>query len=476
MNYIEEYYSGYDEDGRLLSRHGQVEYLTTMKYVHEVLNAIDGADNDKRILEVGAGTGRYCITLAQEGYRVDAVELTTHNLGILRSKLSQLTASDSQENFQENFRGSLTAIQGNALDLSVYEDGTFDVTLLLGPMYHLYTDADRYKALSEAVRVTKPGGYICVAYCMNESVMLQEAFIRGGIKDYLKRNMISSDFHCISQPEDLFVMMRMEDIYKLTADLPVTRLRTVATDGATNYMRPIVDAMDDETFDYYMQYHLCTCERQDLIGASNHSLDILQKNATQDLRPTDSYAKSRQQIDSHTTNTPTLSSERLTLRKFRLSDAEAMYRNYASDERVTKFLVWTPYTDIAPVREYLSGVIRDYSAKPIHYWAIEYEHEVIGSISTIDMNTRRHSCEIGYCLGYDYWNKGIMSEALSMIIKYLFEEGGMHRIAAKHDVENPASGKVMRKCNMTYEGRLCDHYCRHDGSYSDALVYSIIKA
>lgn len=259
MNHLEQYYSNYDEEGRLLSRHGQVEYLTTMKYIHEYLDN----DKTKKILEVGAGTGRYSVTLATEGYQVDAVELTDHNLSILHSKLT------GKEN--------LTAIQGNALDLSCYNDNLFDLTLVLGPMYHLYTKADQKKALAEAVRVTKPGGHIMVAYCMNDCVVLQVSFIQKQLKYHLENKMLTEDFHCLSEPADLFAMVRIEEIHALTEDLAVNRLKTVATDGHTIYMCDTVDAMDDETFEYFMKYHLCTCERQDLIGATNHSLDILQK-------------------------------------------------------------------------------------------------------------------------------------------------------------------------------------------------------
>ena len=260
MNYLEQYYSNYDEEGRLLSRHGQVEYLTTMKYIHEYLKE----DKTKRILEAGAGTGRYSIALAREGYRVDALELTEHNLNILRSKLTD----------NEN----LTALQGNILDMSIYEDNTFDVTLVLGPMYHLYTVADQKQALAEAIRVTKPDGYILAAYCMNDSVAIQEAFVRGHLDSLLEKNMLTEDFHCLSNPEDLFAMVRIEEIHALTKEFPVKRLKTIATDGATNYMRTMIDNMDDHTFDYWMKFHLSTCERQDLIGATNHSLDILQKH------------------------------------------------------------------------------------------------------------------------------------------------------------------------------------------------------
>ena len=260
MNYLEEYYNNYDEEGRLLSRHGQVEYLTTMRYIKKCLEDI--ADPD--ILEVGAGTGRYSVTLAKQGLRVTAVELIEHNLEILRSKL------DGTE--------PITAVQGNALDLSPFPDGSFDLTMVLGPMYHLYTKEEKLRALSEAVRVTKPGGHIMVAYCMNEPTVIQYVFGLNHLHEVMGLNMLTSDWHCISEPKDLFELVRTEDIAALDAEVPVKRVKLVATDGATNYKREYIDAMDDETFAKWMDYHFAICERQDLIGASHHTLDILKKD------------------------------------------------------------------------------------------------------------------------------------------------------------------------------------------------------
>ena len=259
MNYLDEYYSNYDEEGRLLSRHGQVEYLTTMKYIRESVDGI-GSPN---ILEVGAGTGRYSVTLAKEGYRVTAVELIPHNLEILKSKL------DGTE--------PIRALQGNAMDLSFLPDGAYDLTMLLGPMYHLYTREDQLQAMAEAVRVTKPGGRILMAYCMNEPTVIQYVFGLNHLHEVMDLNMLTPDWHCISEPKDLFQLMRTEDIASLNAEYPVERIKLVATDGATNYKREMIDAMDDGAFARWMDYHFAICERQDLIGASHHTLDILRK-------------------------------------------------------------------------------------------------------------------------------------------------------------------------------------------------------
>lgn len=259
MSYLEDYYNNYNEEGRLLSRHGQVEYLTTMKYIQELLSRIA----EPTVLEVGAGTGRYSVALARQGFRVTAVELVSRNLELLKAKL------DGSE--------PITALQGNALDLSFLPDEAFSLTMLLGPMYHLYTEEDKRKALSEAVRVTKPGGYIMVAYCMNEPTVLQYVFGMNHLREVMEFNLITPDWHCISDPKEVFELVRTEDIAALDAQFPLERLKLVATDGATNYKREFIDEMDDETFGKWLEYHFATCERQDLIGASHHTLDILRK-------------------------------------------------------------------------------------------------------------------------------------------------------------------------------------------------------
>lgn len=283
MNHLENYYSNYDEEGRLLSKHGQVEFRTTMKYIHEMINSTDrlsevaavtpektgtqeGNKGKKKILEVGAGTGRYSIALAKEGYEVDALEYTEHNLEIMNGKIA------------EEGRSDIRTHHGTALDLSRFTDESFDLTLVLGPMYHLYTKEDKETAMREAIRVTKRGGYIFVAYCMNEATMLQYVFGKGNLWNCLENNMLTGDFNCISEEKDLFELVRIEAINELNERFSeIKRVKLVASDGATNYMRECIDAMDDATFEMWMKYHFTICERQDLIGATHHSLDILQK-------------------------------------------------------------------------------------------------------------------------------------------------------------------------------------------------------
>lgn len=252
------YYSNYDEDSRLRSRHGMVEFLTTMRYIEKYLKP------GMRILEIGAGTGRCSHALAQMGYTVDAVELVEHNIDIFRR--------NTQMGEDVSIR------QGDARDLSDFKDDTYDITLLLGPMYHLFTAEDQKKALSEAIRVTKPGGILYAAYCGNDATMVQYCFGRGMLREERYQKLVDMNtFKASSDPAELFVLYRREDIDVLMEGFPCQRLHFVGTDMATNYMRGCIDVMEDDLFELYLKYHYSICERSDLVGASNHFLDVFRK-------------------------------------------------------------------------------------------------------------------------------------------------------------------------------------------------------
>ncbi len=260
MNDLVQYYNKFNEEKRLDSRHGQVEFRVSMKYIHAYIPE-EIPKEEVKILDIGAGTGRYSVALANEGYDVTAVELVKYNLGILKSKGS-----------------SVKAMQGNALNLKKLADNTFDVTLLFGPMYHLFGLEDKRKALSEAKRVTKPGGIILVAYCMNEYGVLTYAFKEKHISECMEERRLTEDFHTISREENLYDYMRIEDINVLLEDSGLERIKIISPDGPANYMRPFLNQLSEEEFEYFVQYQMATCERQDLIGAGAHALDILRKN------------------------------------------------------------------------------------------------------------------------------------------------------------------------------------------------------
>ena len=258
-NYLKDFYNNYDEDGRLLTRYGMVEYITTMKYIEKYL------EKGMRILEIGAGTRRYSHTFARKGYAVDSVELIEHNIEIFKKN----TLADE----------NITITQGNATNLSDFESDTYDITLLLGPMYHLFDEEDKLKALSEAIRVTKKGGVIFVAYCMGDASVMNFGFVKGEIHNIVEKCMINTEtFDTYSKPWDIFELYRKEDIDKLRGNFDVTQLHYLATDGYANHCRQTLEEMDEETYNLFIKYHLATCERVDLSGYSNHTLDVFRKN------------------------------------------------------------------------------------------------------------------------------------------------------------------------------------------------------
>ena len=175
--------------------------------------------------------------------------------------------------------------------------------------------------------------------------------------------------------------------------------------------------------------------------------------------------------------TQTIETSRLILRRAIREDAEPMFRNWASDPEVTKFLTWPAHSDIAVSEMVIGSWLQEYEKDSYYQWMIELKEigQPIGSISVVRQNDRVEEAEIGYCIGSQWWHRGIMTEALSAVIAYLFDEVGMNRIAARHDPNNPHSGGVMRKCGMKYEGtnRACD---RNNQGICDAAQYAMTRS
>lgn len=256
--YLDQYYENYKEDERLLRKYCSVEFLTTVKYIDQYLK------KDMRILEVGAATGRYSLHYAEQGYRVDAADLVDYNLNILKSKI------------KENH--NITVHRANALDLSMYQDNTFDITLVLGPLYHLFTEEDQKKAIAEAVRVTKKNGIIYLAYISNDSVILSYGLLSGNLVKDRKSGVIDENFRCTNIPERLFRMNYVHEFKEMMKQFDIEHLHTVASDGMAGFLKDIINEMDEEFYQTWLEYHFSICERQDLIGYSNHVLYICKKN------------------------------------------------------------------------------------------------------------------------------------------------------------------------------------------------------
>ncbi len=260
MNPIEEYYGKFNEEKRFDSRHGQVEYRVTMKYIKEFIKATGKAAEQISIIDIGAGTGRYAVPLVNEGYNVCAVEPVNHNLKRMQNKSDKLIC-----------------LKRDARHLKGIDDDQYDITIMLGPMYHLFSHEDKLKALNEARRVTKQGGVIFVGYCMNEYAFVTYALNEGHLSEVMKAGRLTADYHTVSEPEDIYDYVRVEDIDRLANESGLTRLKLISPDGPTNYIRQTLKKLTDEEFDTFVDYVESIAERSELIGAAAHTVDILKK-------------------------------------------------------------------------------------------------------------------------------------------------------------------------------------------------------
>ena len=249
---LKTYYNKFNEEKRLDTKHGQIEFLTSIKYIEDYLKKED------KIIDIGAGTGKYSKYFADKGYDVFAVELCKSNLREIEKK-------------------NIKCIQGNATNLKKINDNEYDITIIFGPMYHLISMEEKVKALEEAKRITKPGGYIFISYCMNEYAIITHGFIENTIKDSIDNNLIDKNYKITPKETDLYSFVRLEDINYLKDKCNLKRVKIISQDGPTEYIKKTINKMNDYEFNTYLDYHLRTCERTELLGAGRHILDILQK-------------------------------------------------------------------------------------------------------------------------------------------------------------------------------------------------------
>ncbi len=250
LEIVEQWYADGYEDTRLnRSQSKRVEFLTNARFIEKYLRPGD------KILDVGAGAGEYSLYFARKGHRVCAVEPAEGNLRVFRKKLRP--------------EDSVELSKGNALDLSLYENGTFDVVLLFGPLYHLREERDRLQCIREAKRVCKSDGFIFFAFISNDMVFLtefckDERFFTEG--EYNKETF---------QLHDLpFVFHTVDACRELLAKGGIHILEEAASDGASELLGAHIDSLDEANYRQYLQYHFYICQKPELLGMSNHLLFI----------------------------------------------------------------------------------------------------------------------------------------------------------------------------------------------------------
>lgn len=250
---ISKTYEIFNEDARLNhSKAARVEFLTTVKYIEKYLKP------NNKIIDIGAGAGEYSLYFAEKGYEVSAVELTDNNIQAFRRKITNNHSIDLK--------------QGNAMDLSLYEDNTFHIVLLFGPLYHLHSEADRQKCISEAKRVCKEEGVIFFAFISNDMVIMTEL---GYNQNFFNGN--EYDHETFKLEDFPFVFFTVDQCRQMLRNEKIIIEKEIAADGMSELLADKINAMDEYSYSQYLKYHFYSCEKPELLGYSNHLLFIGRK-------------------------------------------------------------------------------------------------------------------------------------------------------------------------------------------------------
>lgn len=242
------YYNKFNEKKRLKTRHGEIEFYVTTSYINKYLK------KENKIIDIGAGTGAYSNYYEKKGYNITAIELVKHNIREIEKNKN------------------IKCYSLNATNLKGIESNYYDVTLLLGPMYHLLSDKEKEKALSEAKRVTKRNGYIFICYCLKDFAILKHGFIDNHI-DEIKD--IEKD--TITDKDNLYSFVSIDYINKLRKKLNLKEIEMISQEGPTEYFRKEINKMDEKTFNIYKEYILKNSNNKNMLDYSRHIIDITKK-------------------------------------------------------------------------------------------------------------------------------------------------------------------------------------------------------
>lgn len=259
MENIIKHYEEYDEDSRLVKDNAhRIEFITTVHYLDKYINS------DSKILEVGAGTGRYSLYFAEKGCDVTALDLTPRHIDIIREKAE---VSDIK----------IDAKVGNALNLSPFEKESFDFVLCLGPLYHLFNEEDRGVCIEECLRVLKKGGILAVAY-INRCATFVNMVNRDkkNIYDEGLLNIVKMGLE-FGDKRDCFYHSSYREIEAFMKNFNIRKIKNLASDGIGGTLRNNLREFDEKEFQKWMDFHLITCEDESLIGYSQHGLYLCEK-------------------------------------------------------------------------------------------------------------------------------------------------------------------------------------------------------
>lgn len=253
-----DYYQAYNEEGRLDRDHShKIEFLTTARYLDRFIAP------SSKVLDVAAGAGRYAFYLAQKGHIVSAGDLVDKHV-------------DQMRDGQAKLKIDMEIFQGNALDLSRFEDSSFDAVLFMGPYYHLLSMDDRTRAVEESIRVLKKGGLLFLAYLPRVSMFMVEVNRRSKAVDtHFIKEMIENGIS--DGKESVFYFSDCREVEELIQSLHLQKVSHIAVDGICYLMSNRLNEMSEIEFGNWLNFHYRTCEDPHLLGYSLHGLVICRK-------------------------------------------------------------------------------------------------------------------------------------------------------------------------------------------------------
>lgn len=248
---VKEYYDGWAEKVRLTrDKAGNIEYVITTDFINRHLTG------DEKILELGCGAGIYSLAYASEGYDVTAIDISEKYLDILRESVTD--------------EMTIQAINMNATNLDGLEDDSFDVSLVLGPLYHLFDEDEINMVTSEVKRVTKPGGIVYVAFLSKDYITVRNCF---EVFDESER-YFDTEYKFINSIEEVFYYFYVDEIEKLMNFHGIEKLHFLTTDGISRFVNQDINELTDKGYQRYLDYLKCNCERKELMGFSPHLLYV----------------------------------------------------------------------------------------------------------------------------------------------------------------------------------------------------------